>query len=104
MYGIGSGEGCFLVEWYQPDLTAATVDAAIDRLARAADPAHVQLLMTLTAPADETLFGVFAGDSADAVVDACVQAGWHADRITSGVQAHIAAASLPRPAQTSGDR
>jgi hypothetical protein len=50
------------------------------------------LLVTLTAPSDETVFGVFAAESAEAVIEACRQAGWHTDRITAGVQARINAA------------
>jgi hypothetical protein len=83
---------CFLVEWYQPDLAATTLDMAIDRLSRAAAASQVRLLVTLTAPSDETVFGVFAAESAEAVIEACRQAGWHTDRITAGVQARINAA------------
>ncbi|WP_235653523.1 ATP-binding protein [Mycolicibacter icosiumassiliensis] len=86
-----SGRQCFLVEWYQPDLVEAAVDAAIDRLSGAAAAVRATLLVTLTSPSDETLFGVVAADSADAVVTACQQAGWHIDRITSGVRARIGA-------------
>lgn len=86
-----SGRQCFLVEWYQTDLVEAAVDAAIDRLSGAAAAVRATLLVTLTSPSDQTLFGVVAADSADAVVTACQQAGWHIDRITSGVRARIGA-------------
>lgn len=86
--GEAAGQ-CFLVEWYQPDLVDSAVEAVIDRLGRAAAATHAKLLVALTAPADETLFGVLAADSVDAVLTACRQAGWHADRITAGVRARI---------------
>lgn len=85
---------CFLVEWYQPDLVESAVDAAIDRLASAATAMRAKLLFALTAPSDETLFGVLTADSADAVVTACQQAGWHIDRMTAGVRARIGAVGM----------
>lgn len=84
-----SARQCFLVEWYQPDLVESAVDAAIDRLTAAATATRVKLLVALSAPTDETLFGVFAADSVDAVVAVCWQAGWHVDRLTAGVRARI---------------
>lgn len=89
MNDSGSARQCFLVEWYQPDLVDSAVDTVIDRLTRVAAAARVKLLLTLTAPSDETLFGVFTADSVDAVVAVCRQAGWHVDRITAGVRARI---------------
>lgn len=88
----GAARQCFLVEWYQPDLAESTVDAAIDRLASAAAALRGRLVVALTSPSDETLFGVVAADSSDAVVTACRQAGWHVDRITAGVRARVGAA------------
>jgi hypothetical protein len=89
---IGGAAECFMVEWYQPDLAPATLDAAIERLGLAAAASQVRLLMTLTSPSDETVFVVLAADCAEAVVNVCQQAGWHTDRITAGVQARINAA------------
>jgi hypothetical protein len=88
----GPAKQCFLVEWYQPGLVALSLDDAIERLTRAAAAAHVRLLLTLNAPSDETVFVVLAADSAEAVINICQHAGWHADRITAGVQARINAA------------
>lgn len=81
-----------MVEWYQPDLAESTIDAVIDRLASAAAAVRAKLVVALTAPTDETLFGVVAAESSDAVVAACRQAGWHVDRITAGVRARVGAA------------
>lgn len=86
-----SARQCFLVEWYQPDLMESAVDAAIDRLAGAAVAMRAKLLVALTSPSDETLFGVIVADSAEAVIAVCRQAGWHCDRITAGVRARIGA-------------
>lgn len=86
-----SARQCFLVEWYQPDLMESAVDAAIDRLAGAAVAMRAKLLVALTSPSDETLFGVIVADSAEAVIAVCRQAGWHIDRITAGVRARIGA-------------
>jgi hypothetical protein len=82
---------CFLVEWYQPDLAATTFDDAVDRLRQVAGAGNVRLLGALTAPSDETIFGVLAADSAEAVVQACQQAGWHTDRVTPVTRADISA-------------
>jgi hypothetical protein len=81
-----------MVEWYQPGLGAVSLDAAIERLGRAAAASRVRLLMTLTSPSDETVFLVLAADCADDVLDVCRQAGWQADRVTAGVQARISSA------------
>ena len=82
---------CFLVEWYQPDLALTSFDDAVDRLKQIAGAGRVRLLGALTAPSDETIFGVLAADSAEAVVQACQQAGWHTDRVTPVTRADISA-------------
>jgi hypothetical protein len=78
-----------MVEWYQPDLAAVSLDAAIERLVHAAAASQVRLLVTLSAPSDETVFVVLAADSVEVVINICQQAGWHTDRITAGVQTRI---------------
>ena len=55
-----------MVEWYQPGLAAGTIDAAIERLGRAAAASQVRLLLTLTSPSDETVFLVLAAECAEA--------------------------------------
>jgi hypothetical protein len=64
-------------------------DDAVDRLQRVARGWRVQLLGALTAPTDETFFGVLAADSAEAVVQACQEAGWRTDRVTPVTRANI---------------
>ncbi len=78
-----------MVEWYLPDLDAISFDDAVQRLQEVASASHARLLVALTAPSDETIFGVLAADSADVVVQVCQQAGWHTDRVTSVLPAHI---------------
>ena len=80
---------CFLVEWYQPDLAATSFDEAVDRLQKTAVALEVRLLGALTAPSDEAIYGVLAAESAQAVIEACQQAGWQTDRITSVTRANI---------------
>ncbi len=81
-----------MVEWYQPGLAAGSIDAAIERLGRAAAASQVRLLLTLTSPIDETVFLVLAAECAEDVIAVCRRAGWQADRVTAGVQARISPA------------
>jgi hypothetical protein len=83
-----SATQCFLVEWYQTGPAALTAEEAAEQLSRAAAASGdgpVLLIMALTVPADQTLFGVFSAASADAVIDTCQRAGWPADRISTDV-------------------
>jgi hypothetical protein len=82
---------CYLVEWYQSGPAALpTADAVkhLERVARRRDISGqaVMLLMALAVPEDQTLFGVFRAAGVDDVIDFCRQAGWPADRISTGVQ------------------
>jgi hypothetical protein len=81
---------CFLIEWYQPDLAAMSFDEAVEKLQRIAETAQVRLMGALTAPSDETIYGVLIADSAEAAIDACHQAGWRTDRVTPVTRANIA--------------
>jgi hypothetical protein len=81
---------CFLVEWYQSGLAAVAPVDAIEQLTRAAAAVStrgqpVALVMALTVPHDQTLFGVFRAATADAVIQTCQRAGWPADRISADV-------------------
>lgn len=84
-------EPCFLVEWYQPDLAALSFDDAVDQLQKVAEAGDIRLLGALTSPTDETIYGVIGADSAEAAIEACRQAGWHTDRVTAVMRAHIPA-------------
>jgi hypothetical protein len=77
-----------LVEWYQPD---PSFGDAVERLRQVADGAHIRLRGAVTAPSDETTFAVIEGDSVEAVIEACRQAGWHTDRITPVTRADLTA-------------
>jgi hypothetical protein len=81
---------CFLVEWYQSGLAALAHVDAVEQLARAAAGVSphgppVALVMALSVPNDQTLFGVFRAATADAVIQTCQRAGWPADRISTDV-------------------
>ena len=86
-----STKPCFLVEWYQPDVAGTSFDEAVKRLQQVAGTAQIRLRGAVTAPSDETTFAVIEGESADAVIDACRQAGWHTDRVTPVTRADISA-------------
>lgn len=78
---------CYLVEWYDADLTDEGLDLTTAKLdecvaAMAANGSPVQLLMTLAVPTDEVVFGVFVAASAQVVAQACDRAGRPAQRLT----------------------
>jgi hypothetical protein len=84
----------FLVEWYASELTTAAPEDVAARLdagaaAASAEGSAVQLLVTVSAPTDDVVYGVFAADTAEAVLDACRRVGWPPDRITGHVREHI---------------
>lgn len=92
---VDPAQSCFLTEWYQPVLADGGVDDVVSRLDEAAacyrSQGHrIALLVAVSAPIDEVLFGVFTADSADTVTAVCRRAGWPVDRIVSGVQTRIA--------------
>ena len=84
----------FLAEWYLPDLAETAVDDIVSRLDAAAgavsgEGRHVQLVVTLSVPTDEVLYGVFDADSPDAVDAACARAGIPHQRLSPRVVARI---------------
>lgn len=84
---MGPRQPCYLVEWYQPELTDEQLDQAAAKLDGYAESvsAHgssVRLLMTLAVPGDEVVFGVFTADSAQLVAQACEQADMPPQRLT----------------------
>lgn len=84
---------CFLAEWYQPaqcQLDLDKIEAAFATPALSGCEAPpTRLLFAVAAPTDEVLYGVFTGESADAVARACVAVGLPPDRITSDIQARM---------------
>ena len=84
----------FLAEWYRPELTDQSVDAMVSELDAAAALLNtrgffVQLLVTLSVPVDEVLYGVFVADSPDLVNETCQRAGIPPQRLTPDVGARI---------------
>ncbi|MET0702001.1 MAG: hypothetical protein ABWY93_20295 [Mycobacterium sp.] len=89
-----SHQPCYLVEWYRPQLAAAPLGETIAKLDAAAgalrdEGSTVRLVVTVAAPSDEVLYGVFAAGSPDTVIAACQRAGYPAERVTGGVNAWV---------------
>jgi hypothetical protein len=86
--------GSFLVEWYQPGLASAPPAETAARLAAGAAVARangsaVSVLLTLSAPRDDTLFGVLCADTEETVQQVCRHAGCPPDRITGDIHTHL---------------
>ncbi|OBF32944.1 hypothetical protein A5724_20110 [Mycobacterium sp. ACS1612] len=84
----------FLAEWYLPEMTTTSVDemvAKLDAAAAAVSNAEerVRLVVTLSVPTDEVLYGVFGATSPDIVSLTCDQAGVPFQRISGDVGARI---------------
>lgn len=92
VFSSGPPERCYLVEWYQSALLRGCLDDAVAQFdgAADADATAIRLLLTLAAPTDEVLYGVFTADSPDTVERVCRRAGWPPDRITARIEARIA--------------
>jgi hypothetical protein len=70
----------YLAEWYLPEMTTTSVDDVVARLDAAAlsvssEGTPVRLVVTLSVPTDEVLYGVFGAHSSDIVWTTCLQAG-----------------------------
>ena len=63
------------------------VVAAVEMMCAGGTP--VRLLATVVVPTDEVLYGLFAANSSEIVLQACKQAGIPAERLTAGVNARI---------------
>jgi hypothetical protein len=84
----------YLAEWYLPELTEQSVDDIVARLDAAAtsvssEGTPVRLLVTLSVPTDEVLYGVFGADSQDIVSRTCLQAGAPHQRLSGHVGTRI---------------
>jgi hypothetical protein len=86
---------CYLVEWYRPDLIEDQFGAALASLGNCmtsmiAEGMPVRLLMTVTVPSDEVVFGVIAANSEDVVAQLCNRAGVPAERVTAAIDTRLA--------------
>jgi hypothetical protein len=84
----------YLAEWYLPEMTATSVDEMVAKLDAAAvavstEGTPVRLIVTLSVPTDEVLYGVFGAPSPDIVSQTCVRAGVPFQRISGDVGARI---------------
>lgn len=80
----------YLVEWYQPELTAESLDTLAARLdagieGLTTDGLTVRLLAAFSVPTDEVLYGVFAADTRELVAAACRRAGIPVQRLSPDV-------------------
>lgn len=85
-----------MAEWYQTALFDASMGDVAGRLIDQAAAARlrgteVSVVLTVTSPLDEMVFGLFRAETAEAVWRVCRDAGYIPDRVTGGVSAYIAA-------------
>ena len=91
----GSGAAaCYLAEWYLPELDDQYVDDLVARLDAAAatvteEGTPIQLLVTVSVPSDEVLYGVFGAGSQDIVSRTCLAAGAPHQRLSAQVGTRI---------------
>ena len=84
----------YLAEWYLPELTEQTVDDIVSRLDAAAaivsgEGTPVRLVVTVSVPSDEVLYGVFDAHSRDIVSQTCMRAGAPHQRLSDRIGARI---------------
>jgi hypothetical protein len=84
----------YLAEWYLPEMTATSVDEMVAKLDAAAiavstEATPIRLVVTLSVPTDEVLYGVFGAPTADIVAQTCARAGVPFQRISGDVGARI---------------
>lgn len=94
----GDALAYYLAEWYLPDMTDTSIDEMVARLDAAAgvisgEGTLVRLVVTLSVPTDEVLYGVFGATSPEVVSRTCMQAGAPFQRISGDVGARF----RPRP-------
>jgi hypothetical protein len=97
----------YLAEWYLPEMTTTSVDEMVAKLDAAvasvtSEGTPVRLVVTLSVPTDEVLYGVFGAHSSDIVSKTCLQAGLPYQRLSGDVGARIQqppAATLPMATQ-----
>jgi hypothetical protein len=84
----------YLAEWYLPEMTDTSVDDVVAKLDAAAvtvsaEGTPVRLVVTLSVPTDEVLYGVFGAHSPDIVSKTCLMAGVPHQRLSGHVGARI---------------
>ena len=84
----------YLAEWYLPEITETSVDEVVAKLDAAAasvsaEGTPVRLLVTLSVPTDEVLYGVFGAHSPDIVSKTCLMAGVPHQRLSGDVGTRI---------------
>jgi hypothetical protein len=84
----------YLAEWYLPEMTDMSVDDVVAKLDAAAvtvsgEGTPVRLVVTLSVPTDEVLYGVFGAHSPDIVSKTCMMAGVPHQRLSGHVGARI---------------
>jgi hypothetical protein len=89
---------CFLAEWYRTELTDHAIYSFTNLLEStaaqmSADEVPVRLLVTLSVPADDALYGVFEAETSESILRTCTRAGALPHRLTPRVQTWIAAES-----------
>jgi len=94
MAETGAEPTCYLAEWYLPELTEDSVDDLVERLDAAAalvteEGSPIRLLVTLSVPADEVLYGVFNAHSREVVSRTCLQAGAPHQRLSDDIGTRI---------------
>jgi hypothetical protein len=103
----------YLVEWYQPALSAALLDETERELGRSAaevsrEGTAVSLLLTLFMPDDEVAFCLFAAGSPASVEQTCRRAALPFERISraiTGLEASRPGRAFGRaPAEITSDR
>ena len=95
----------YLAEWYLPEMTATSVDEMVAKLDAAAASLSgagtpVRLVVTLSVPTDEVLYGVFGAPSPDLVSQTCNQAGVPFQRISGDVAARFQLHPAPEVADS----
>lgn len=93
MEAVGDA-ACYLAEWYLPELTEQAVDDIVCRLDAAAatvsdEGTPVRLVVTVSVPTDEVLYGVFDAHSRDIVSRTCMRAGAPHQRLSDCIGTRI---------------
>jgi hypothetical protein len=101
----GEDVAYYLAEWYLPEMTAMSLDQMVAKLDAAAvaisnEGTPVRLVVTLSVPTDEVLYGVFGAPSPDIVSQTCTRAGVPFQRISGDVGARIQASPAPEVANS----